>query len=168
VRRPGEKLLLGAFWALYGLIAAAGLGLLAEALFRVPPTRPLTLNLPSAQASAGLESLPGGGGSLASRRFTRRISAPQVAQTPAQAQDFSLDRLIKLTGILDFGGKKPTLAVIEAGGESKAYKAGDKVGETGVLVRDIKNDVIVEFERRRFKVTFAGCRELPANEVGKD
>jgi hypothetical protein len=52
--------------------------------------------------------------------------------------------------------------------DSKAYKAGDKVGETGVVIKDVKDFVIVEFEKRRFKVTFLGIQELPANVVGKD
>ncbi len=45
---------------------------------------------------------------------------------------------------------------------------GDKVGETGVLIKDIKDYIIVEFEKRRFKVNFLGVQELPTNDVGKD
>jgi type II secretory pathway component PulC len=115
-----------------------------------------------------LTPLPAGKDGLIDRRFTRRVAGgPPIAST-AKAPELSLDRLIKLTGILDFAGKQPTLAVIETPSESKAYKAGDKVGETGVTVKDVKDYVVIEYEKRRFKVTFLGIQELPSTAVGKD
>jgi hypothetical protein len=155
-------------WTLYAVLAVGGLALLAEALFVPRPPRPFTLKMPSVEATNPLQLLLGGKDSLVDRRFTRRVAAAPAPAGPAKPRDLTLDQLIKLTGILDFGGKQPTLAVIEATGESKAYKAGDKVGETGVLIKDIKDYVVVEFEKRRFKVTFAGIQELPANSFGKD
>jgi len=43
--------------------------------------------------------------------------------------------------------------VIEAIGESKSYRAGDHVGETGVVIKDIRDYVIVEFQGKRFKMS---------------
>lgn len=166
--RRQEHLLSRGLWTLYAVLTAGGLALLAEALFLPRPARPFELKLPPGEAASGL-ALPVTRDGLVERRFTRRIAAAAAPAAPVgKAPDLSLDRLIKLTGILDFDGKKPTLAVIETPTDSKAYKAGDKVGETGVLIRDIKDYVIVEYERRRFKVTFLGIQELPANAVGKD
>jgi hypothetical protein len=168
VTRPREKLLLRVLWTVYALSAAAGLALLTEALFVARKPRPLSITLTGAPSSAQLELLPATTSTLADRRFTRRIAVAQAVQGPAKAQNTSLDHLIRLTGILDFGGKKPTLAVIEAAGESKAYKAGDRVGETGVLLREVREYIIVEFEKRQFKVTFTGIQEVPLNAVGKE
>ena len=164
-----EKQLVRGLWALHAALALVGLGLFAEALFAPRPPHSFAVRLPAAEAVTELRPLGSDGEGLAARRFTRRVvaSAP-AAPAAAKAQDQSLDRLIKLTGILDFGGKKPTLAVLETPSESKAYKAGDRVGETGVVVKDVKDFVIVEFEKRRFKVTFLGIQELPADAVGKD
>lgn len=164
--RAVEKVLTRTLWALYGVLAVAGLALLAHTLFVQPKRGPFVLKIP-ADAGQGLPSLVLTQDGLADRRFTQKVAAPAAAG-PARVQTVTLDQLIKLTGILDFGGKQPTLAVIEATGESKAYKSGDQVGETGVLIKEIKDYVVVEFEKRRFKVTFAGILELPANSVGKD
>jgi len=169
VTRTQERLLARGLWTLYGVLAVGGLALLAETLLVPRPPRPFELRLPTVEAATTLTPLPAAKDGLMDRRFTRRVAAVAAAHaTAAKPQEFSLDRLIKLTGILDFAGKQPTLAVIETPTESKAYKAGDKVGETGVTVKDIKDYVVIEFEKRRFKVTFLGIQELPANAVGKD
>lgn len=167
--RTQEKRLSRALWTLYGILAVSGLGLLAEALLVPRPARPFELKLASAETTTVLTPLPAAKDGLIDRRFTRRVAAVAApAAAAAKPPDFSLERLIKLTGILDFGGKQPTLAVIETPTESKAYKAGDAVGETGVTVKDVKDYAVIEFEKRRFKVTFLGIQELPANAVGKD
>jgi hypothetical protein len=164
-----EKLVARGLWTLYAVLAVGGLALLAEALFVPRRPRPFDLKLPSAEAQIVLSPLPTVKDALLGRRFTRRVAGVAAAPaTSAKPQELPLDRLIKLTGILDFGGKQPTLAVIETPVESKAYKAGDRVGETGVLIKDIREYVVVEFESRRFKVTFLGIQELAANAVGKD
>jgi hypothetical protein len=168
VTRSREKMLARGLWTLYAVLAVGGLALLAEALFVPRPPRPFAFKMPSAEAMNTLQPLPAAKDGLIDKRFTRRVASVAAPAGPAKPRDLTLDQLIKLTGILDFGGKQPTLAVIEATGESKAYKTGDKVGETGVLIKDIKDYVVVEFEKRRFKVTFAGIQELPANAFGKD
>jgi hypothetical protein len=168
VTRTQEKRLAAGLWILYAVLAAGGLSILAQALFVPRAPRPFTLKMPSPEEMNALQPLPASKDGLLDRRFTRRVASAAPAAVGTKVQAVTIDQLIKLTGILDFGGKKPTLAVIEATGESKAYKAGDKVGETGVVVKDIKDYVLVEFEKRRFKVTFAAIQELPANSVGKD
>ena len=166
--RSQEKHLSRALWTLYGVLAIGGLGLLTEALFVPHLPRPFVLRLASAESTTVLTLLPAAKDGLIDRRFTRRVAAVAAPAAAAKPPDFSLDRLIKLTGILDFGGKQPTLAVIETPTDSKAYKAGDPVGETGVTIKSIKDYVIIDFEKRRFKVTFLGIQELAADAVGKD
>ncbi|HLY08741.1 MAG TPA: hypothetical protein VKW04_05460 [Planctomycetota bacterium] len=169
--RTREAILVRGLWTLQVMLALGGLGILAETLF-VPrlPGR-IEIKMPPADDPTVLAPLPSGGkDGLINRRFTRRIAAQAATAEapPPKAQDLPLEHLIKLTGILDFGGKQPTLAVIETPQDSKAYKAGDKVGETGVVVRDVKDYVVIEYERRRYRVTFKGIQELPAAAVGKD
>jgi type II secretory pathway component PulC len=168
VTKSTERLLRRGLWTLYGVLAAGGFATLAVALFVPLPARSFTLRTQDVQTATTLQPLPGAKDGLLVRRFTRRVAEVARSAAPSKPQPIALEQLIKLTGILDFGGKQPTLAVIEATGESKAYKAGEKVGETGAVVKDIKDYVIVDFEKRRFKVTFTGIQELPANAVGKE
>jgi hypothetical protein len=166
--RKQESVLSRVLWTLYGVLALCGLALLAETLFVPRLPRPLELKLASVKAETTLTPFSAAKDGLTDRRFTRRVTATAVPMPAAKPQEFALDRLIKLTGILDFGGRQPTLAVIETPAESKAYKAGDLVGDTGVLIKDVKDYVVIDFEKRRFKVTFLGIQELPVNAVGKD
>jgi type II secretory pathway component PulC len=168
VTRLQEKRLARGLWACYAILALAGLGLLAQALFLPRHPRAFALKMPSVEEMSALQPLPAAKDGLIERRFTRRVAGQAPAAVAAKPQAVGLDQLIKLTGILDFGGRKPTLAVIEATGESKAYQAGDRIGETGVTVKNVKDFVIVEYEKRRFKVTFAAIQEVPAGSVGKD
>lgn len=166
-----EGMLVRGLWTLQAMIALGGLGLLAEALFVPRLPERFEIQMPPADDPTVLTPLPAGGrDGLIDHRFTRRIAAPAATAElpPSKVPDLTLEHLIKLTGILDFGGKQPTLAVIETPQDSKAYKAGDKVGETGVVVREVKDYVVIEYERRRYRVTFKGIQELPAAAVGKD
>jgi hypothetical protein len=167
----GERILKRTLWTLYAVLGMGGLACLAAALFVPHPPRPMDLKIPAEASPSPATVLPTPGADLAERRFTRRLrSTAAMPASVTKGPDSNLEQLIRLTGILDFGGKQPTLAVIETLSpiESKAYKVGDRIGETGVRVKDIKEYVIVEYDRRRFKVTFAGVQELPAAALGKD
>jgi len=98
--------------------------------------------------------------------MTRTVARAVSPGPAAAAGPLPLESMVKLTGILDFGGKSPTIAVIETPQESKGYKAGDAVGETGAVVRTVTDYVVLEFARKRYKLTFKGVEELPANAVG--
>jgi len=166
--RSGEKMLKRALWTLFAFLAAAGWATLAEALFARRPIQ--TLAVPDLAVLQEVQDaqVDATGGGLVERRFTRLVVKPTQLVSSSKPVGVPLDSLIKLTGLLDFGGIKPTLAVIEAIGESKSYRAGDHVGETGVVIKDIRDYVIVEFQGKRFKMTFAAIQELPANTVGKE
>ncbi len=165
MRTRKDRAIARGLWVLYGVLGLAGLGVLADTLFRIPKEQ--TIVLPSFQEHA-LRTLELGPSPLAERRMTRRIAAGAAAPKPSGPVAVPLEGLIKLTGLLDFGGKQPTLAVLEnpATGLSKAYKAGDRIGETGIVLKDVKDYLIVEYERRRFRVTFQKIEEVPADAVG--
>ncbi|HEV3029549.1 MAG TPA: hypothetical protein VG457_18370, partial [Planctomycetota bacterium] len=125
-------------WVLYGVLSLAGLAILAEALFIPRHPHPFKLaGLPRTEPASSLPVLATQDG-LAGKPMTRRIQGT-AALAQAKATVIPIESLIRLSGIMDFGGKQPSLAVIEilGGSESKAYKSGDKIGETGVRVQEI-------------------------------
>lgn len=162
-----ERHLAGSLWSLYGVLALAGLGLLAEALFVSRTPDSFTFPAPAAPGTPGLRPAAPDLDLLAAKPMTRRITAP-VAPPASKAQGVALDSLLRLTGILDFGGKSPSIAVIElpSTGESKGYKAGDAIGETGAVVKEVAEFVLFEHGKRRFKLTFKGVEEMPLRPVG--
>lgn len=167
--RRGERRLAAALWTLFAALSAGGLGLLAFALFSPRPVPALPelpadarLSLPEIRpADPGVEA-------LARRTLTRRVAERPREEAPAAAGPVPIDSLLKLKGILDFGGKQPSLAVIEILGDrkTKAYQAGDKLGGSGAVLRQVGDSVIVEYDRRRYKLGYKGAREIPANSVG--
>lgn len=167
MKRTTERRIATSLWILYPVFSLMGLAILAEALFvpRLPPRFELT-GLPPRSIPSTLPVLQTQEG-LAGRSMTRRVQGDAVPG-PGKAVAITIESLIRLTGIMDFGGKRPSLAVIEtlAGNESKAYQTGDKVGDTGVRVQEIGETVIVEFESRRYKLTPTGIQELPARALG--
>ncbi len=114
--RSGERVLARGLWILYGVLALGGLALLGEALFLPRPPRPFQLKLQSADALTELQPIGVARDGLLSRRVTRRVAVAAPPAAAPKSQELPLDRLIKLTGILDFGGKQPTLSVIETPG----------------------------------------------------
>lgn len=156
-----------ALGGLYGILAATGLVLLGEALF--VPRAPVVYRVPPPEtASPLILAHVGREADLAKRRMTRRIAVPPAAPKADRPAPVPLESIIRLAGILDFGGKRPSLAVIEiaTANETKAFKAGDAIGDTGAILREIGDGVIVEYGRRLYKVTYAGVREHSANPVG--
>jgi hypothetical protein len=148
-------------------LSVLGLAILAVALFipRVPQPFILT-GLPRFETGPSLPVLSlenGLAGKMMSRRFQ---GTPAPDQTKPMST--SIENLIRLSGIMDFGSKQPSLAIIEiiSAKESKAYKSGDKVGETGIRVREIGETVIVEYENRRYRLTPMGVQELPTRALG--
>jgi hypothetical protein len=167
VIRKADRRVAATLWAIYGVLAVAGLALLAEALFVrrdpelpafAPPSIPSPLELRHA--------LPPPVEALANRRMTRKVAARPSQAAAIAAAPPALESLVHLTGILDFGGKSPSVAVIETPTETKGYRPGDSVGSTGALVRSVTDYVILEFEKKRYKLTFKGMEELPAKAVG--
>lgn len=154
-------------WFVFALLAVGGLGVLS--LPMLAPQAPVPYLLPEVRQAPVQDANGNTVEQLAKRRMSRQLTGP--AAPPAAVSipaSVPIESLIKLTGVLDFGGKQPSLAVIEMVGtnESKTFKSGDKVGETGVVIKDIKDFVIVEYDKRRFKMTFSGVQEVPANSVG--
>ncbi|HEX7900578.1 MAG TPA: hypothetical protein VF950_22625 [Planctomycetota bacterium] len=148
------------------MLGIAGLGLLAWALFSSRPRHPL----PSVPTDLVLT--PVGAGyrvnptveALAGRRMSKGIAELPREASKAAAGPAPIDSLIRLKGILDYGASKPAVAVFELPAERKtmSFQAGDKIGGTGAVLREVGETVVVEYERRRWKLTYKGAQELPA------
>jgi type II secretory pathway component PulC len=161
--RAQDRLVSRVLWAIYGSLALGGVVLLADALFF--PFKPASTRLPDDVVplqSDGRQSLE----KLATTRMSRRIAPrPAAVQAPVQAA-VPLESVLRLTGILDFENASPSVAVIELSGESKAYRPGDRVGETGAIVLKIADGVLLEYQRKRFRLTFKGLKEVPSDALG--
>jgi type II secretory pathway component PulC len=166
VTRRNERVLVAGLWALYGMLALGGVTLLALTLFSLRPNR--SLRITADQGSESAEKASGGLpdiGGLAEKRMTRKVIQPLPAEPPTPPP-VPLESFLRLTGILDFEGRSPSIAVMETQGESKRYKAGDRVGETGAVVMAVTDCVLLEYRKRRFRMTFKGVKEVPANALG--
>ena len=166
--RRGERRLATALWTLYGVLGAAGLGVLALALF-LPPK---PAGLPSAPVPAVISPLVlgPGGDELASRRMTRRVAERPREAAAGPKGPAPIDQVVRLKGILDFGAGKPALAVLEMPSErkTKSFQAGDSIGTTGAVLKSVGESVIVEYEKKRWKLTYKGAQEIPAGAVGEN
>ena len=154
-----------ALWASAALLGVAALGI-AALLF--VPRKPLSL--PSARLEASKKEAQAPSPDveiLAGTRMSRAVIRSK-ASAPARAQAAPLESLVRLTAVFDFEGKSPALAVVEIlqTSESKTVKAGDRIGETGALVREILESVLVEYAGKVYKLTFAGVQEVPNRALG--
>ena len=158
----GERVLARSLWTLFALLSVSGLGMLGYALFTPRPV-PALPAIPETPLAAGPLRVPDPSvEELARRRMTRRIEERPKAEAPAAAGPIPIDSILKLKGVLDFGGKQPSLAVIELPGErkTKAYQAGDKIGGTGAVLREVGESVVVEYDRRRYQLTYKGAKDM--------
>ncbi len=168
----GERRLVRAFWAAWAVLGAAGLGLLAFALFSSGSSRPLPAipdNLLRGEDAAGLKAKPDLE-ALAGKRMSKGMAErPRPAAKPvAAAGPAPIDSLIRLKGVMDFGPKQGAIAVLELPAEqkTKSFQAGDAIGQTGAVLKVVGEAVVVEYDQRRWKLTYKGAQELPAAPLG--
>jgi hypothetical protein len=163
----GERRLVASLWAAWAVAGVAGLGLLAFALFSSRPLRTLP-KLPD--LAPGVE-VPKGRPeveALAGKRMSKGVAERSPELPKAAAGPAPIDAVIRLKGVMDFGPTRGAMAVLELPGENKtkSFQAGDKIGQTGAVLKAVGETVVVEYERRRWKLTYKGALELPAAAVG--
>lgn len=170
MNRRRERLVARTLSVAYVLVAAAGLLVLAEALFsHRDPRFPRLSGLEGSATIDGKGLIPGSEATkaLAEKKMSRAIAAP--AATPvAKPAKAPLASLVKLAGIMDFGGRRPSEAVIETPGtnETKGYRVGEPIGSIGATVREITDSVIVEYAGKRYRLTFLGADEVVSPDPG--
>ena len=166
----GERRLVRSLWAAWAVLGAAGLGVLALALFTTRPARPLPkvpAGLVLARADAG-PRLAGDVEGLAGKRMSKAVAERPREAAKGPAGPSPIDAVVRLKGVMDFGPKQGAVAVLELPGEqkTKSFQAGDKIGRTGAVLKAVGETVVVEYDGRRWKLTYKGAQELPAAAVG--
>ncbi len=162
----GERHLILGLWTGWAVLGAAGLGLLAFALFSNRALRPLP-KLPgiglAVEAPRGNPDVE----ALAGKRMSKGVAERSV-NLPKASGPAPIDSVLRLKGVMDFGKARPAEAVVELLSERKtgSFLAGDKLGQSGAVLKAVGETVVVEYERRRWKLTYKGAQELPAAAVG--
>lgn len=153
---------------LFGLGAA---GFSVDAFLLPQKTRPVVLE----DASSLPNGTPDNGDSrdlaaLARQKMTKTIVkvVPPPPPPPPKPPAPPLDSLVRLTGVIDFGDQVPKEAFIETrqNTQTRAYKPGDTIGNSGAMVKTIGDYVIVEYDGKLWKLTPRSAELLSADPVG--
>ncbi len=158
-------------WGMAALLLVGSVALAARALA-----------FPSPLGGAALDGVPSGGrkdaqdlgqdeiAAFARKKMSRTIVKPPPAPPPPppKPQVPPLDTLVRLSGITAFRNGQPPEALIESRRENqtRSYKVGEAIGTSGAIVREIADVVLVEYDSRRWKLSFTGVEALPAAPVG--
>jgi hypothetical protein len=165
-----ERLLVRVLWTAWGALAAGGLCGLAAALFLSRPPRELPRVPELVLAGAGSSGRADGAiEALAAKRMSKHVAVEAPRELPkGPSGPVPLDSIIRLRGIMNFGEKAPAVAVLELPGEQKtrSFQAGDTISKTGAVLKAVGETVVVEYDRRRWKLTYKGAQELPAATLG--
>lgn len=165
MNRKTERKLARILWILYGSAVAGSLVILGRALFverepRPPLPEPEVVDSPRAQVRGhSREEVE----LLAGKRMSRAVAKTSPAVQTARADTPALQALVRLAGIMKFDKGRPPEALIEtpATNETKAYKVGEEIGSTGAKVKEISDDVVVEYAGKKYRLTFLGTEEFP-------
>ncbi len=161
----GERLVRTSLWAGTGILILAAAGIAGIALWRPRPPRPLPA--PVVQGS------PGGPGisaqdleAFARKKMSRTIvkAAPPPPPKPVVP---SLDTVIRLSGIIDYGPDSPREAFIEIrqNSQTKSYRVGDSLPSIGAVIKGIADGVLVEYDGALWKLTDRGVTPAPISPV---
>jgi hypothetical protein len=160
-----------ALWVGFAGVGATGFGTLAWTLFRPPlqaPAAPLPEFIEAAPSTAKAAT-PSTPPALPQRRLTRKIperqgEAPQ-APNPSAAP---LDSVVRLRGWMNYSGRRPSVAILELMESRKtlALEAGERIGKSGAVLREVGETIIVEYNGQRYKLTYKGAVALPGQALG--
>jgi type II secretory pathway component PulC len=160
------SLLIGALAAII-LIAAAAL--FAHAL--LSPRQPRDFST----LSQGADPTPTAGmksdatdrdmDSLAKRKMTRTIVKAPPAPPPKPAAP-ALNTLIRLTGVMDIGGTKEAIIEIKKSKQSKSYRDGAAIEDTGAIIKNIQNSVLIDYDGKTFRLSVGGEIEEVKTDPG--
>ena len=107
---------------------------------------------------------------LAGRKISRKIVKKVVPPPPPPPKPPAppLEKLIKLSGVMDFGGGNPPEAIIETlqNRKTKNYKDGDRLTPVPATIESIGGDVVVVvYDEKKWKVTYAGAELIPDKKL---
>ena len=101
---------------------------------------------------------------LARRKMSRKIVKIVVPPPPPPPKRPAppLDKLVRLAGVMDFGGGEKPEAIIETKQtrKTKNYKVGDKLTPVPATIEEISEGVILAYDGKRWKLTYGGVVEI--------
>jgi hypothetical protein len=97
---------------------------------------------------------------LAEKRMSKAIAKPPAVVSAPPPRP-ALATLVRLSGIVDYGPKAPSQAIIEflPGGQSKSYKHGDWIANSGARVARISDAVLLDYDGKLWILGFTGVEE---------
>lgn len=167
--RRREVLLIGVLWTACGLLAACIPAYVAFIL----SMEETPLHLPDVLGAGAVQQVRQDDPAidiLAGKPLSRKIPEPPPAAAPPPPPATPIESLLKLKGVMDYAGRQPSVAVIELLAEQKirAFLPGEKLGQSGAVLVEAGETVIVEYALRRYRLTYKDIREVPTAPVGLD
>jgi len=164
----GERRLVTVLWSAWAVLGVAGLATLAFALFSNRAPRSFKKGPAELALAKSFELVKPEVEALAGKRMSKAVPERARAAPRASAGPAPIDSVIRLKGVMDFGKDKGAVAVLELPAERKtrSFQPGDTIGQTGAVLKAVGETVVVEYESRRWKLTYKGAQELPADPVG--
>ena len=103
--------------------------------------------------------------SLAKRKMTRTIVKAPPAPPPKPAAPV-LSTLIRLSGVIDMGGIKEAILEVKKTRQSRGYREGAAIEDTGAVVKKIHDSVLIDYDARTFRLTASGEIDEVKTETG--
>jgi type II secretory pathway component PulC len=113
------------------------------------------------RADAGSRDLD----ALAKQKMTRTIVKAPPAPPPKPAAP-ALNTLIRLTGVMDLGSTKEAIIEIKKSKQSKSYREGAAIEDTGATIKNIQNSVLIDYDSKTFRLSVGGEIEEVKTDPG--
>jgi len=161
----GERLVRRGLWAGAGLFASGAFGLLGVTFLGPTGPRPLEGDPPAARAES--PSITPSEIDEFARKSPSRTIVKAPPPTPPKPVLPALDAVLRLSGIIDYGGTVAREAFIElrSTGVTKPYHAGDAVPNVGAVVREVTDVVLLEYDGQLWRLTDHGAEPAPKDPL---
>jgi type II secretory pathway component PulC len=143
---------------LAALIAVAACALFAHAIFAPRQQRDFSSLAQGADPTPAAPKTDAGARDveiLAGKKMSRTIVKPPPAPPPRPAAP-ALNTLIRLSGVIDMGGVKEAILEVKKTRQSRGYREGAAIEDTGAVVKKIHDSVLIDYDGRTFRLSASG------------